>query len=409
MILAKYENLLAEAGSKLGTALRSFLLTGALLLLASCGGADVGGLFSDAGPDSGAGRPTAQPQVPQPGVQAARVALLLPLSAPGETARIGKAMKQAAELALIDAGNSGITLITKDTGGNAQGAQAAAEAALNEGAEIILGPLLGAEVNVVSPLARQRNISVVAFSSVSAVAGSGTFLMSFLPEEEVLNVVRHAVSSGYRNIAALLPKSQYGATVERALKEAAGSYRARISLVEHYPRTPEGITGPARRIAAATSSGQIQALILPEGGNLLNIAGTVLTQSGYQRHRVKLLGTGLWDDNTTASIPIAQEGWYAGTAPTLVSQFEQRYMRSYNVKPPRLASLAYDAASLVIVLARGPAGNRFGPQQITNPDGFQGSNGLFRFRPDGRIERGLSILEVTSTGARVKAPAPSRF
>jgi hypothetical protein len=36
-------------------------------------------------------------------------------------------------------------------------------------------------------------------------------------------------------------------------------------------------------------------------------------------------------------------------------------------------------------------------------------NGLYRFRPNGRIERALSILEVTSGGPRVLAPAPDRF
>ena len=145
-----------------------------------------------------------------------KVALLLPLSAPGETQKIAIALKQAAEMALIDAGG-GISFIVKDTGGSPDGAKAAADAALNEGAELILGPLLAEEVRAVAPVAQGRGINVIAFSSVSAVAGNGTFLMSFLPEEEIAGVMRFAASKGYRSIAALYPASQYGATVERAL------------------------------------------------------------------------------------------------------------------------------------------------------------------------------------------------
>jgi ABC-type branched-subunit amino acid transport system substrate-binding protein len=129
------------------------------LILAACstGGMDMGSLFSD-----NSGRQAAAPgAIPQPPASGAKVALLLPLGASGEPARIATAMKQAAEQALIDAGNAGITLITKDTGGNAQGAQMAAEAAIAEGAELILGPLLANEVQAVAPAARERGVPVL--------------------------------------------------------------------------------------------------------------------------------------------------------------------------------------------------------------------------------------------------------
>jgi hypothetical protein len=102
-------------------------------------------------------------------------------------------------------------------------------------------------------------------------------------------------------------------------------------------------------------------------------------------------------------------GWYAGVAPDLIARFDQRYSRSYGRSPPRLASLSYDAVSLAIILGRGAPGQRFTASAITNPEGFQGINGLFRFRPNGLSERGLSILEVTSGGPRVIQAAPQRF
>ena len=169
-------------------------------------------------------------------MQNTNIALLLPLSAPGETQNIARALQQAAELAVKDTG--GGTLIIKDSGGTADMARTAAEAALDEGAGIILGPLLSTEVQAVSPVARARNVNVIAFSSVSSVATQGTFLMSFLPDEEVSNVVRYAAGKGYRNISLLYPASQYGAAIEQALAAPCSVKAAPLSAQKAMPVKP---------------------------------------------------------------------------------------------------------------------------------------------------------------------------
>ena len=379
-----------------------FLVLGlfAILLAACSGSTDLGGLFRDTGSEN-----QPPPQIPTGGK---KVALLLPLSASGETQRIAASMKQAAELALIDSGKAGITLITKDTGGTPTGAEAAAQAALNEGAELILGPLLSVEVQAVKPIAEGHGVNVVAFSSVGAVAGQGTYLLSFLPEEEIASIVRHAAADGHRRIAVLLPKTQYGNNVEQAVMRSARSSGVLIAAAERYSRDAINEGEPARKIAQtiADQANNIDALLIPEGGEQLRALGIILTQNGVNPQTVKVLGTGLWDDKLTPSTPIAAGGLYAGVAPDLVQHFEGRYSSTYGSKPPRIASLAYDGVSLAIGLAKRGG---FTAAAITASDGFQGQNGLFRFREDGLIERGLSILQMTPTGPEVVEPAPARF
>ena len=97
--------------------LRSALLGLAALALASCGGlSKMGGLLSDNAQEETPIAAPAEPVVQGSGI---KVALLLPITAPGDTGDIATGMKQAAELALIDAGGSGVTLLTKDTLGTA--------------------------------------------------------------------------------------------------------------------------------------------------------------------------------------------------------------------------------------------------------------------------------------------------
>jgi len=365
------------------------------LVLAACGSStNMGSLFSD------------NQQVPNIPTGGSKVALLLPLSATSETQKVATALKQAAELALIDAGNPGITLITKDTGGTPAGAKAAAEEALNEGAELILGPLLSTEVQAVSPIARARSVNVVAFSSVSSVAGSGTYLLAFLPEEEVGWIVRYASSKGIRNIAALYPQTQYGQKVEQALVRSAGDSGATVAAVQRYPRQQSGISSAVQSLATAMSADRADALLLPEGGDILRALGSDLEQSGINPQSTKILGTGLWYDRATASIPIARGGWYAGVPPDMIGKFESRYANNYGGKPPAIASLAYDAVSLAVTLKKKGG---FSGAAITNSVGFQGQNGIFRFRQNGLVERGLAILEITESGPRVIVPAPKRF
>ena len=91
---------------------------------------------------------------PIPAPAAVKVALLLPLS--GANADLGKAMLEAAQLALFTIGSDQLTLIPRDTAGTPDGAAEAARSAIAEGAKLILGPLLADEVEAVKPIAQRR-------------------------------------------------------------------------------------------------------------------------------------------------------------------------------------------------------------------------------------------------------------
>ena len=103
----------------------------------------------------------------------------MPLSGPN--AELGKAILDAAQLALFETGGDQLTLVPRDTGGTADGAANAARSAVGDGAGLILGPLLAAEVEAVKPIAADAHLNVIAFSTVTDLAGGNTFLMGFLP------------------------------------------------------------------------------------------------------------------------------------------------------------------------------------------------------------------------------------
>src|SRR5277367_1525080 len=200
-------------------------------------------------PSAPAAGPAQQPAVAGNGQ--VKVGLILPLSAAGNAGVAAQSMKNAAEMALAEFQNPNIQLLIKDDGGSPQGAQQGTQQALDEGAEIILGPLFALSVPATAQLARARNVSVIAFSTDSSIAGRGVYLLSFLPESDVNLIVEYSASIGKRSFAALLPENAYGNVVEGAFKQAVGRKGGRIVAFEKYGADR---TGPARTVAQALGS-----------------------------------------------------------------------------------------------------------------------------------------------------------
>ncbi|MCG6206481.1 penicillin-binding protein activator [Rhodopseudomonas sp. HC1] len=345
-----------------------------------------------------------QPQTQAVGNGSVKVGLVLPLSAPGNAGVAATSMKNAAEMALAEFNNPDIQLLIKDDTGNPQGAQFATQQALDEGAEIILGPLFAQSVPAAASLTRARGISMIAFSTDSSVAGRGVYLLSFLPESDVNRIIGYASSVGKRSYAALLPENAYGGVVEAAFKQIVSSKGGRIAAFEKYGADR---AGAARTIAQALTGAD--ALLLADDGDSLASVADALTAAGADLRRLQLLGTGLWDNPRVFATPALQGGLYAAPDPSGFRNFSGRYRTRYGQDPVRTATLAYDAVALVAALARTLGGKRFSGEVLTNPSGFAGIDGLFRFRADGTNERGLAVMKVATGGAQAVAGSPKSF
>ena len=374
------------------------------LALGACGGQ-----FGNLG-DIG-GTPAAPPPPPQAeaaiGAGQVKVALILPLSAQGNAGVAAQSMKNAAEMALAEFKNPNIQLLVKDDAGTPQGAQAGAQQALSEGAQIILGPLFAQSVRAVAQVARPSNIPLIAFSTDASVATRGVYLLSFLPETDVKRIVDFAASRGRRSFAALIPDNAYGAVVQAAFQQEVPRHRGRVVVLEKYPLDPGKLAEPVHAVAQAAS--QVDSVFIPDGADAVPQVVAALAANHVNLKRLQLLGTGLWDDPRIFSSKELQGGWYAAPESTGFRNFSSRYRARFGQDPVRTATLAYDAVALVAALVKTQGPQPFTEQILTNASGFAGIDGIFRFRPDGTNERGLAVLRVGPTGGQVVSPAPHSF
>ena len=378
----------------------------AAALLAGCtgGGAPGGDPFGGGPPATTQG---ATPAASTIGMGPVKVALILPLTASGNAGTVAQSMRNSAELAMAQF-QTDIQVVPRDDAGNAATAQQVSQQAVDEGAEIILGPLFSTSVQTVGQVARARNIPVIAFSTDSSVAGHGVYLLSLLPESDVARIVDYAVSQGKRSFVALIPDNAYGGVVEAEFRQDVATKGGRIVGLERFSA---GKTQDAAR-AVAQAAGSADALFIPADAESAPAMAQALKLSGVNLARLQLLGTGLWEDQRIFGDPALQGAWYVGpdpAAPNNYKSFATRYRLKFGSDPARTATLSYDAVTLVAALTKTQGAKRFTPEVLTNASGFTGIDGIFRFRPDGSNQRGLAVLRVTQSGGQVVSPAPRSF
>ncbi len=344
-----------------------------------------------------------------PEVNHIKVALLLPLS--GDHAALGESLLQASQLALFEAPDSNVELLVRDTGDSSFGAAQAAQEAIHEGAQLVLGPVFGNAVKEVAPVAQAAGVNVVSFSTDRSVAQPGVYVMGILPSLQVQRVVGYASRQGLHRIAALLPQSPYGQTVREALQSSAHGSGAQVVHVDFYdPRALDASTAVGQTGQFISSGGAVDALLVPETSERLHGITGQFGSFGIDPTRVRLLGSTLWaDDPALGSDPTLVGAWYAAPDPGPWNEFRNRFWSAYGTDPPRLATIAYDATLLAILLAGGASGPDFNATTLTDPAGFSGVDGIFRFEGNGSVERGLAIMEVRDGFVDVREPAPTSF
>jgi branched-chain amino acid transport system substrate-binding protein len=356
-------------------------------------------------PPSPVEAPKPPPTVLQPtlpvDVERNRVALLVPLTGPN--AGVGTSIANAANMAVLDTGGSNIRVTIYDTAGGAAGA---AQRALDEGAKLILGPLLAEDARAVQPIALRARVPVISFSNDTTVAGGGTFVMGYSPSQSVERVVTYARSKGITKFAGLIPAGTYGqrasATFIRAVEAAGGQ----VTSMQNFDRSAGSITGAITRLMQASP---FEAILIADSGKTAVQAIPVLRAKGAPT--AKVLGTELWNtDNSLGSSAALRGAWFASVSDGLYRQLSTKYQARFGKSPYRLASLGYDSVLLVARIGSDwRPGAAFPVSRLTDRGGFSGIDGAFRFNRDGVAERSLEVQQAGAGGFAIVAPAPRGF
>ncbi len=330
-----------------------------------------------------------------------RVALLLPLTGPD--AEVGQGIANATTLALLDTRNSNIRMTSYDT---ALGVEAAVRRAVADGNRLILGPLRSDDVVAVANVATPARVPVISFSNDVGAAGRNVFLMGHLPSQSIDRVVKYAKAKGQTRFGGIVSKDVYG---QRALSNITNSVRAAggtlVSIQE--------IDGSAASIEAATkrlaSAGAMDAVLIADSGRAAVATVPALRKNGVKT--AKILGTDRWDvDSALTSNAPMRGAWFAAVPDATYRQYATKYTTRFGKAPMRVSSLGYDSVLLIARVAQNwKVGTAFPVARLTDPEGFIGIDGAFRFFANGQSERMLEVIEVQAGKFATIEPAPTSF
>lgn len=384
-------------------------------------------------------RPNSGPVTPTSGVP---VAILLPLSGP--RGKLGKAMLDAAQLAVFEVAGQNFILLPYDTKGTPEGAEEAAARAMGRGAKLVLGPLLADSVAKVAPQTRISDINVVSFSNSKRIAGNGVYVLGFAPDQQVDAIVDYAAGQGLVSYGVGAPSNGYGELVVDSLYKsaerrgavvtrtayydpAATDFSEQIRTLTDYDQRRETLLQQMAELEGKEDEVSRQALVrletldtigdapfdavlLPDAGQNLRTLAALLNFYDVEQPAVRVLGLHSWDETPEIAAEQAVQGaWFAAPPIEERKKFEIRFKAAFGYTPPRLASLAYDATAMAALLAQSPSATDFSATALTDSNGFRGVDGVFRLRADGAVERAYAIHEVTSDGFRTIQPAADNF
>lgn len=375
--------------------------------------------------------------------EGAQIAFLGPLSGPNEV--VGRALLEGAQMALFDIGSSGAMLMPFDTQGTPDGAAEAARAAMLQGADIVIGPLLSSSVQAATPIVREEEIPMISFSNNPTVAQEGVYTFGFSPAQQVRAIVEYAVSQEAQRFAVIAPYGAYGDLVVSTLQSIGPEYgidlkhsrrvepdavdysemiieisdyqERRKALLERQAelegKTDEASKAALERLEQFDTLGDpdLDAILLAaDSNNGLRILASQLAYFDVDQPTVRLLGLELWDSFPgLQNEPSLIGGWYPASESALLQEFQNRYEGFYGQPPIFLASLGYDAMALVAVLAGDGTAPQYDALSLTNVEGFVGVDGLFRLNRDGTADRSYAIREITPSGIETIQPAASSF
>ena len=338
------------------------------------------------------------------------VALLIPRSAE-KTQKIAISIENAARLAIADLGNIRIDLRVYDTAGSAVVAGQVAQQAVNEGAKIILGPLFAEAANAAGLAVADEGVNVLSFSNNASIAGGNVFVLGQTFDNTAKRLIQFAAAQGKRRAIIVYPNNVEGEFGRIALEKAASRSSLEIVASQAFEFSREGVVNSVPLVRAAVEIEDADLLFLTSTtAGALGLLVQMLPEAGINSETMQYAGLARWDiPSQNLELPGVQGGWFTLPDRDMLARFSARYEEAYLSKPHHLAGLAYDGIAAIGALVFSSGQNALSKGSLIQQAGFEGVDGIFRFKQNGTNERGLAIARVENKQVEIIDPAPTSF
>ena len=352
-----------------------------------------------------------------------RAAVLLPLSGPAQ--KIGVDIRRGAELAIFTLDNPNIDLTFHDTSQDVAGA---VTAAIEQKADLIIGPLFSENARKARPLAAMANMPILTFSNDSTVAGQGVWLIGQTPEKDIETVLTKALSEikpideearALPNLVIIAQDNDYGTRITQSaislLRNQGGATADLLVINDDVLMDEKSLRQSIKNLTGwlpPSSTGERKLpkydMVLLAGHDAFSLrVAPVLSWYDLDPEQVLFIGPSSWNNAAILQEPSLKNGWFADVPQDNQNRFQQIWKDHFNEPASKPAILAFDAIALASTLDHDDSQMMIA--NLTQDQGFSGFSGMFRFHQDGTNTRLLEIRQINDQDTGVVFPAARRF
>ena len=333
-----------------------------------------------------------------------KIGLLVPLT--GSFSYLGNTISGGSELAFFKMGNPNIELLYFDTAGGKKAVNAANKAISNN-VDVVIGPLFSDSVSAVKPLLKASNIPVLSFSNNIDVAEPGVWVLGYLPEQQIIQLVDFAVARGKQNFGILNSKSQLGNKITNAATDQLAKYglspRTVFELDNISQMEQEELLSQIKTFTKYVDSSKDPLTLPPPAYDTVIIAGDtdfilqvapILSYYDLGPDRVLFMGIDKWAQPKILNEPSLQKAVLTLPKRPAEEKFNKVWQDEFTFKSNDLAKISFDASALVIATSVANSNIPLSDDLATQP-GFIGFSGQFKMSQSGLTERVFEIMEIS--------------
>lgn len=335
------------------------------------------------------------------GAGSVMVSMIIHTAGGGTGAARAADFRDGAAFAVKELGADSIKLTIVDTDGRPEGARAAALNAIESGSAMIVGPTTSSELATLAAVPFSDRPPVLGLTTNGVARSQGIFALLSDETDSAIEVSRYAAANGKGRIFAIAPPGYRNANGERLRKGLEMHGAELVDLIEYVPggkaidnarqRLEQSdallvmglSTNPVAVIEAVKKTGSF-----PQGG-------LVMGTSGWSRQ--------LYSNAALSGVLLAlpnQEAMQETSA-----RFQSSYARPLSVD----SAYAYDALALAAGIVRAKGRKAINSATLHSRSGFRGASGIFRFGPDGSIERLFPIYTLSDRQVKLVENSPEGF
>lgn len=337
------------------------------------------------------------------GTGSTKITMLLPLSAPGTVGENGRKMLDGAKLAMADLGNGLLTLTVEDTKGDSAHASEMAVKAITTESKVVIGPVELPSAQHVAKLSGSTRPPVLALADNFA-GGPGVYAVRLSEADSAAAGAAGLAAKGSKKFVLLVAAGADASAVEKRVANSLSIYGATLAVTIPYSAGDGGTK-------AVTDMGSLvdtpDAVILASGDDSPSQVLAALKSKGIPGKAIAVVGTNRWLERPMD--PLFEGAYIATLDPSETGPIADRFKATYNYQADVNVAYAYDMVALTAGIASAVGPNGFSKQVLENPNGFRGSTGLFRFRPDGSSQRSMPFYQVQKGALKQVAKSTSSF